>query len=215
MPYPIAADARRLRVGPTVMATAMCWWWTGMLASCTSCLMPSPSRMEAGKPARVPCSTCAPTIFALTAGRQRTQRGCRFCPGLVRYDEVAAGEILHALRFTAPQTRRAYEWPARHYASSLTGVQYPPMGLRLRLKSGYDLSGFSPHVQTILRALQRYGMMLADNGSAWYISGVPDPRWDNDVLRQLKQVPGSAFEVVDVSVLMVDSDSGRTSSSRN
>jgi len=135
--------------------------------------------------------------------------GLPILPGLVRYDEVAAGEIAHAIRFTVPQTRRDYVWPARHYASSLTGSQYPPMGQRFRLKADYDLSGFSPDVQVILRAMQRYGIILADNGSSWYISGAPDERWDNDVLRQLRQVTGGDFEAVDVSSLMADSDSGR------
>ncbi len=135
--------------------------------------------------------------------------GLAILPGLVRYEEVAAGEIRHALRFTAPQTRRAYVWPARHYASDLTGMQYPPMGQRFRLKASYDISGFSPEVQVILRALKTYGMMLADNGSAWYISGAPDERWDNDALHELHQVPGAAFEAVDVSGLMVDEDSGQ------
>lgn len=132
--------------------------------------------------------------------------------GLVRYDEVAAGEILHALRFTVPQTRRAYVWPARHFASSRTGMQYPPMGQRFRLKASYDISGFSPSIQVILRALKKYGMMLADNGSAWYLSGAPDERWDNDLLRELRNVPGSAFEAVDVSGLMVNADSGAVNS---
>jgi len=138
--------------------------------------------------------------------------GLPILPGLVRYDEVAAGEIRHAIRFTAPQTRRAYVWPARHYASSLTGEQYPPMGQRFRLKAGFDVSGFSPEVQIILQALKKYGMMLADNGSAWYISGVPDERWDNDHLHELHQVHGSDFEAVDVSSLMVDPDSGQVQS---
>jgi hypothetical protein len=129
--------------------------------------------------------------------------------GLVRYDEVAAGEIRHALRFTVPQTRRAYVWPARHFASALTGAHYPPLGLRFRLKADFDISSFAPEVQVILTALKRYGMILADNGSAWYISGAPDERWDNDLLRQLKGVNGSNFEAVDVSSLMVDVDSGR------
>lgn len=133
--------------------------------------------------------------------------GLPILPGLVRYDEVASGEIRHALRFTAPQTRRAYVWPARHYASSLTGSQYPPMGQRFRLKASFNITGFSPEVQVILRALKKYGMILADNGSAWYLSGAPDERWDNDVLRELHQVPGSAFEAVDCSSLMVDPDS--------
>lgn len=135
--------------------------------------------------------------------------GLPILPGLVRYEEVAAGEIRHALRFTAPQTRRAYVWPARHYASNLTGTQYPPMGQRFRLKADFDISGFSPNVQVILRALKKYGMMLADNGSSWYISGAPDERWDNDELHELHQITGAAFEAVDVSSLMVDVDSGQ------
>ena len=135
--------------------------------------------------------------------------GLPILPGLVRYEEVASGEIRHALRFTAPQTRRAYVWPARHYASNLTGTQYPPMGQRFRLKADYDISGFSPSVQVILRALKTYGMMLADNGSSWYISGAPDERWDNDELHELHQLNGADFEAVDVSSLMIDVDSGQ------
>jgi hypothetical protein len=130
-------------------------------------------------------------------------------PGLVRFDEVASGEIRHALRFTAPQTRKVYVWPARHYASDLTGTQYPPMGQRFRLRTDFDISGFPPQVQVILRALKKYGMFLADNGSAWYLSGAPDERWDNDVLSQLSQVPGSAFEAVDESALMLNPNSGQ------
>jgi len=136
--------------------------------------------------------------------------GLPILPGLVRYDEVASGEIRHAIRVTAPQTRREYVWPARHYASSLPGSQYPPMGQRFRLKADFDISGFSPEAQVILQALKTYGMMLADNGGAWFISGVPDERWNNDVLvPELHQVKGSDFEAVDVSSLMVDPDSGQ------
>jgi hypothetical protein len=138
--------------------------------------------------------------------------GLPILPGLVRYDEVAAGEIRHALRFTAPQTRRAYVWPARHYASSLTGMQYPPMGQRFRLRADFDISGFSDEVQVILQALKRYGMILADNGSPWFISGAPDGGWDDDALHDLHQVHGSDFEAVDVSSLMVDPDSGQVRS---
>ncbi|MBP1745962.1 MAG: putative outerrane protein (modular protein) [Deltaproteobacteria bacterium] len=135
--------------------------------------------------------------------------GLPILPGLVKYDEVASGEITHAIRFTAPRTRRAFVWPARHYASSLTGLQYPPMGQRFRLKANFDESGFSPHVQVILRAMKRYGLILADNGSSWYVSGVPDERWDNDMLvSELRQITGSDFEAVDVSSLMVDENSG-------
>jgi hypothetical protein len=134
--------------------------------------------------------------------------GLPILPGLVRYDEVAAGAIRHALRFTAPETRRAYVWPARHFASSLTGPEYPPMGQRFRLRASFDLASFSPEARVILTAFKRYGIILADNGSAWYVSGVPDPRWDNDVLAELGQVHGSDFEAVDVSSLMIDPDSG-------
>ena len=135
--------------------------------------------------------------------------GLPIVPGLVRYNEVAAGAINHALRFTAPQTRKDYVWPARHYASTLTAPQYPPMGQRFRLKANYDISGFSAETRNILQALKIFGMFLADNGSAWYISGVPDERWDNDVLHQLHQVEGGAFEAVDESSLMLDPDSGQ------
>ena len=139
--------------------------------------------------------------------------GLPILPGLVRYDEVAAGEIKHALRFTAPGTRRQYVWPARHYASSLTETRYPPMGQRFRLRSSFNLSGFSSQTQVILRALQRYGMILADNGSAWFISGVPDERWDNDSLvSELRLVKGSDFEAVDASALMLQPDSGQVKS---
>jgi hypothetical protein len=137
--------------------------------------------------------------------------GLPILPGLVRYDEVVGGQIRHAIRFTAPQTRRAYVWPARHYASSLTGSEYPPMGQRFRLRAEFDVSGFSPPVQTILRALKKYGMMLADNGSAWYLSGAPDVRWDDEMLvGELRLIKGSDFEAVDVSSLMIHPDSGQT-----
>ena len=135
--------------------------------------------------------------------------GLPVLPGLVRYEEVAAGEILHALRFTVPATRRAYVWPARHRASTRTEERFPPMGQRFRLKADFDMSGFSPQVRVILRALQKYGMMLADNGSPWYLSGAPDDRWDNDVLRELRGVKGADFEAVDVSSLQLNPDSGQ------
>ncbi len=137
--------------------------------------------------------------------------GLPILPGLARYEEAAAGEIRHALRFTAEDTQKAHLWPARHDASSLTGPDYPPMGLRVRLRANFDLSGFSPEVQAILQALKTYGMILADNGSSWYISGAPDERWDNDALHDLDQVKGSDFEVVDVSSLIIDPDSGQAS----
>lgn len=137
--------------------------------------------------------------------------GLPILPGLVRYDEVASGEIRHAIRFTAPQTRNTYVWPARHAASSLTETQYPPMGQRFRLKASFDVSKFSPQVQVILKAMKKYGLILADNGSSWYISGAPDERWDNDALvSDFAKVPGSAFEAVDVSSLMINMNSGES-----
>ena len=135
--------------------------------------------------------------------------GLPILPGLIRYDEVAAGEIRHAIRFTTNQTQDAYIWPARHEASSLTGTNYPPMGLRLRLKANYDISSFSPETQVILQAMKTYGLILADNGSPWYISGVPDDNWDNDMLHELDDVTGNDFEVVDTSSLIIDPNSGQ------
>ena len=135
--------------------------------------------------------------------------GLAILPGLVRYDEVAAGEITHALRFTAPSTRQAYVWPARHYASSITDTAYPPMGQRFRLKSSFDTSGYPSQAQIILNALKKYGMILSDNGASWYITGAPDERWDNDALHTLHQLKGTDFEAVDSSSLMIDQNSGK------
>ena len=137
--------------------------------------------------------------------------GLPIFPGLVRYDEVAAGFIGHAIRFTAPTTQRAYVWPARHFASSDSSTNLPPMGQRFRLKASFNISGFSPEVRVILTAMKQYGLLLADNGSPWFISGAPDDRWDNDMLRELKTIPGSAFEAVNASGLQVSPDSGEAS----
>jgi hypothetical protein len=125
--------------------------------------------------------------------------GLPILPGLARYDEVAKGRIDHALRITVSRTRRAYVWPARHFASSLTDPSLPPMGLRMRIKAGYDISHFPRQARTVLQALKDYGALVADNGSDWYVSGAPDPRWSNDDLHTLHEVPGSAFEVVATS----------------
>jgi hypothetical protein len=122
--------------------------------------------------------------------------GLPIFPGLVRYDEVAAGKIQHAIRFTLPQSQAAMVPPASHWAATSSNPIAPPMGMKLRLKADYDISGFSTNVQVILTALKKYGMIMADNGSAMYLSGAPDDRWDNDDLHNLSQVPASAFEVV-------------------
>ena len=116
--------------------------------------------------------------------------------GLARYDEIASGAVRHALRFTCPTTRRAYIPPARHYASSQTSPNLPPMGMRVRLKASVDISTFPPDVQVILTALRKYGMILADNGGGFFVSGAPDPRWNDANIDTMKRVRGSDFEVV-------------------
>ncbi len=127
--------------------------------------------------------------------------GLPILPGLARYDEVAQGAIDHALRFTARRTRMAYVYPARHYASSSNDPALPPMGLRVRLKAGVDISHLPYQARVVAQALKTYGMLLADNGSPWYISGAPNPHWDDNALHALDQLHGSDFEVVDTSSL--------------
>lgn len=135
--------------------------------------------------------------------------GLPITPGLVRWREVEAGEIDHAIRFTAPVTQRRYLWPARHFASSTTDPDLPPMGAWFRLDPSIDVSGFPRQLRVVLEALQTHGMILADNGSPWYLSGVPHRRWDNELLNTLDEhVTGRDFEAVDTSSLMVDPDSG-------
>ncbi len=127
--------------------------------------------------------------------------GLPILPGLVRYQEVAAGAILHALRFTAPSTRTAHIYPARHDAGSSSSASLPPMGLRVRLKASVDTSSFGPQSRVILAALKRYGMFLADNGSPWFVTGAPDGHWNDDELHALHQLTGADFEVVDTGTL--------------
>ena len=134
--------------------------------------------------------------------------GLPILPGLVRYDEVAAGEIDHPIRFTVERTRDEYVWPARHEAGE-PGDDLPPMGLWLRLKADFDTSGYPEELRVILRAMQKHGLILADNGSSMFISGVPDDRWDNDMLALLREITADDFEAVDVSSLIVDPDSGQ------
>ena len=127
--------------------------------------------------------------------------GLPILPGLARWPDVKSGSIDHALRFTVSETRRRYIYPARHFASDSTSKKLPAMGQRLRLKKGFDISGFSRQTKVILRALKRYGMIVADNGSDWYVSGAPNRHWDNDQLHELGEVPGKSFVVVDTSKL--------------
>ena len=154
-------------------------------------------------------------VFDLDSNRLRPETwtsadaaGLPILPGLVRWDEVKAGSIDHAIRFTVSCTTDAYVWPARHKAG-VNDPDCPPMGARFRLKATFDLDGFSAKARTILRAMQTYGLMLADNGSNWYFQGTRDGHWRHHLLDQLKTVPASAFEAVDVSSCMVDADSGK------
>ncbi len=129
--------------------------------------------------------------------------GLPIFPGLARYDEVMEQKaIRHALRFTVVHSRRAYVYPARHFASNKTDESLPPMGMRVRLKADYDISGFPPSVQVILKALKTYGMIVADNGGDWFVSGAPDPRWNDEELETLKRVKGRDFEVVKMGTLV-------------
>lgn len=149
-------------------------------------------------------------VFDLNSNSQRPAgwtsadaAGLPIFPGLVRYDEVVEkGEIKHALRFTVSRSRRAYVAPARHFASSRTDVNLPPMGMRVRLKASFDISTYPSEAQVILRALKKYGMIVADNGSNWFISGAPDSRWNDTALNTLKRVKGSAFEVVQMGAVV-------------
>jgi hypothetical protein len=151
-------------------------------------------------------------VWDLTGNEQRPYTwtsadaaGLPIFPGLVRYDEVASGKIQHAFRFTLPKSSAAFTPPASHYAGNTSDPTAPPMGMRLRLKSSYDISGFSPQMQVILTAMQHYGLILADNGSALYVTGVSDSRWGSD-LDSLKTVPASAFEVVQMNPVYTGSN---------
>jgi hypothetical protein len=143
-------------------------------------------------------------IFDLTSNALRPAgwtsadaAGLPIFPGLARYDEIVErGELTHALRFTVSSTQRGYIAPATHYASSSTNANLPPMGLRVRLRADFDVTPFPECVQVILRGLKKYGMIVADNGANWYISGAPDSRWSDDDLHSLGQVKGRDFEVV-------------------
>ena len=151
-------------------------------------------------------------VFDLTSNALRPEgwtsadaAGLPILPGLARYDEAASADgIRHALRFTARRTRRAYVSPATHFASTSTDPALPPMGMRVRLKAAVDLSGFPPQARAVLIALRTYGMLLADNGSDWYISGAPDARWSDDDLRALARITGRDLEVVRMGPLTTE-----------
>ena len=155
----------------------------------------------AGRPGRWTAGSGA--VWKLRSNRLRPRgwtsadaAGLPILPGLARYDEVRRGRIRHALRFTVSQTRRAFVFPARHFASSLSDPALPRMGERLRLRRDYDISALPRQARVVARALKEYGMLVADNGSDWYVSGAPNRGWDNDALRQLGRIRGADFEVV-------------------
>jgi hypothetical protein len=135
--------------------------------------------------------------------------GLPILPGLLRYDEVQSGVITHAIRVTAESTDASYIWPARHDSGTTTNANLPPMGARFRLKANFDISGYSPQAQVVLRAMQQYGLILADNGPTWSFWGTADPSWPQSLVNELDTVPSSAFEAVDESSLMVDPNSGQ------
>ena len=163
--------------------------------SCGTPATPAPAGAPLGRDLALGSNTLRPD------GWTSRRRGAAVLPGLVRYREVAAGVIDHALRFTAPQTRSAHIYPARHDAGSGTSAALPPMGLRVRLKASFDLSRLSPQARVIAVALQHYGMILADNGSPWYVSGVSDPSFNHRDLRTLNRITPSDLAVVDTSTL--------------
>ena len=135
--------------------------------------------------------------------------GLPILPGLLRLDEVQSGHIDHAIRFTVQRTDKSFIWPARHQAGSASDPNLPPMGARFRLRADFDMSGYRPDTQVVLRAMQHYGLILADNGSNWYFQGEAVNTWDDGFISDLKRVPASAFEAVDESSLMVDPNSGQ------
>jgi hypothetical protein len=139
--------------------------------------------------------------------------GLAVLPGLLRYEEVKAGQIAHALRLTVPHTQRAYVWPARHFGSKNLNRSLPPMGLRIRIKREFDIGGFSPEARVVLLALQKYGAFVADNGRAFMFTATPDG-WPAELIEELKRVTSDSFEAVDTSEMVVNPNSGRAGPER-
>jgi hypothetical protein len=135
--------------------------------------------------------------------------GLAILPGLLRYEDIEAGEVKHAVRFSVPKSQHGYVWPARHFGSKLDDASYPPMGQRFRLKADVDISGYSKVNQIILKGLKKYGLVVADNGAPWYVMGAPDKRWNDDDLHKLTALKGSDFEAVDIADWQMLADSGR------
>jgi len=187
------------------MATATSWYWTTAIAGCTSSTARF-RRARVGMRVPQPCGPHGERKIVQTHGPRPIAAGLPIFPGLARYDEVASGQINHALRFTLHSSRAAFVPPASHWAANSTSALAAPMGMRLRLKASFDISNFSALNQVILKALKQYGMIMADNGSSMYISGAPDDRWDNNDLHQLSSVTASDFEVVLMSPIYTASN---------
>ena len=202
-PYPIPPDAP-IEGGPKSKGDRHISCSIAIRGPCGSCPMPFPT----AKGWKADCGA----IWDLKKNQVRPAgwtsadaAGLPILPGLVRYDEVIEKKALeHAMRFTVSKTRRAYVPPASHWASKDHDDDLPPMGMRVRLKADYDISGFAPEVRVILQALKTYGMILADNGSDNFISGAPDPRWNVDTLRQLRRVKTKDLEVVEMKDMTID-----------
>ena len=187
-------------------AIATCWSSTTALAGCTNFTTRYPQSdgsWNAGSAAV--WDTLADDVRPLT-WTSADAAGLSIFAGLARYDEVASGEIKHALRFTLQNSRAAFVPPASHWAATTSNANAAPMGMRMRLKSSFDISGFSATNQVILKALQQYGMIMADNGSNMFISGAPDDRWDNNDLHNLGQLTASDFEVVHMNPIYTQSN---------
>lgn len=202
---------RRSRAGRPPTAIVTSWWSTRGPACSTSSTTPTASRRQLvrrlGARWNLRSNALRPATWT-----SADAAGLAILPGLVRYDEVAAGRIDHAIRLTVPVSRTSYLWPAPHQAGSTSSATAPAMGERFRLRATVDETTFPASVRPIIRALKTHGGIVADNGAGWFMSGVPDPRWDNDALRSLRRITGADFEAVDASGLMVEPTSGRARS---
>ena len=207
-PYPLPSDAP-IEGGPTSTGDRHV-----LVVDNSDCHL---YEMYAAYPSTTSWTAGSGAVYDLTSDAMRPSgwtsadaAGLPMLPGLVRYDEVAAGHIDHAIRFTAPLTQSAFIWPARHQAGSTSDASAPPMGAWFRLRSDYDTSRFTGAARIIADAMKQHGIILADNGSSWYLSGAPDPRWDNDQLHQLDVITGADFQAVASGLLVADPNSGRT-----
>ena len=209
-PYPIPADAP-VENGPCSTGDRHV-----ITVDASTCKLYEVFDAHRGATPTAPWSAGSGAVFDLRSNALRPEThtsadaaGLPMLPGLVRFDEVAAGHIDHAIRFTANRTQKAYVWPARHYASDVTDPNVPPMGAWFRLRADYPTDGLTQQAKVIVEAMKVHGIILADNGSSWFMSGTPDERWDNQALSQVWNITGNDMEAIDQSSLMVDPNSGQ------